>query len=165
MAFASGGDGGVAGDFARLHLMSAPFAIDPATGHVRFPDLPLELRPLMAEAEFIAATASINRDNLGFHAGGQRYSIRELITGEQKLGIFVIFRDDRLVKASFAYCPKDETWDNWSPETETARRKEYQQALEAQLGDKSVFPWGSISVIEDSKSGGTDIWVDYEKIE
>jgi hypothetical protein len=36
----------------------APFAIDRLTGSVRFPDLPLELRPMMAEADFIAATAS-----------------------------------------------------------------------------------------------------------
>jgi hypothetical protein len=143
--------------------MSAPFAIDPATGRVRFFDLRLELRPLMPETEFIAATARMSRDNLGFNAGWQRYSVRELISGERRLGLFVIFFESRLVKASFAYCPKDETWDNWSPETEAARLREYQQALDEQLASKNAFPWGSARVIEDSKSGGTDIWLDYQK--
>jgi len=31
--------------------MRAPFAIDKATGNIRFPDLSLELRPQMPEAE------------------------------------------------------------------------------------------------------------------
>ena len=56
--------------------MPAPFVIDLATGHVRFPDLSLELRPGMPQQEFIAATAKLNRDNLSFNGGWQRYSIR-----------------------------------------------------------------------------------------
>lgn len=141
--------------------MSAPFAIDAATGHVRFPDLPLELRPQMPHAEFIAATSRLNRDNLGANDGWQRYSIRTLISNDRKLGLFVIFLDGRLNKASFAYGPKDETWADWSQESERARQQEYQQQLDAQLKGKSAFPWGKASVILDSKSGGSDIWIDY----
>ena len=37
----------------------APFAIDAETGHVRFPDLSLELRPQMPQQEFIAASAKL----------------------------------------------------------------------------------------------------------
>jgi hypothetical protein len=141
--------------------MDAPFAIDAATGRVHFPDLRLELRPLMDEDEFIRATAHVNRDNLGYNDGWQRYSIRELIPHDRKLGLFFIFRDGRLVRASLAYCSKDETWENWSEETEAARFREYQHVLSAQLGGKNDFPWGKANVIVDSKSGGTDIWIEF----
>jgi hypothetical protein len=143
--------------------MSAPFAIDPVTGNIRFPDLPLELRPQMPEAEFISATASFNRDNLGFNAGWQRYAIRVVIPGDRKLGLFLIFLHERLAKLSFAWAPKDETWDDWSEATEKARLNEYQQELDAQLGGKSALPWGKASALLDGKSGGTDIWIDYSQ--
>ena len=58
--------------------MTAPFTIDPATGRVQFPDLHLDLRPLMPHAEFI-----------------------------------------------------------------------------------NMFPWGKLWVLLDSKSGGTDIWIEF----
>jgi hypothetical protein len=143
--------------------MGAPFAIDPATGRIRFPGLALELRPQMPQAEFIAATSRLNRNNLGANDGWQRYSIRALVPDDLILGLFFIFLNDRLSKASFAYGPKAETWDNWSEETEAARQRDYQQALNAQLGGKSSFPWGNVSVKLDSKSGGTDIWLDYSE--
>lgn len=143
--------------------MSAPFAIDPATGRVRFPDLALELYPLMLEEEFIAASASLNRDNLGGNDGWQRYSIRELIPNDLRLGIFFVFFQGRLKMLSFAYCPKDETWANWSEATERAREKEYQQELTVQLGEESTFPWGKVGAQLDSKSGGTDVWVNFSE--
>ena len=143
--------------------MNAAFAIDAATGNIHFPDLPLELRPQMPEAEFISATASLNRDNLGFNGGWQRYSIRTLIPGDRKLGLFLIFLQNRLVKLSFAWAPKDETWDDWSEATEKARLKEYQQELDAQLEGKNMLPWGIATAFLDSKSGGTDIWIDYSQ--
>jgi hypothetical protein len=68
--------------------MMAPFTIDPAAGRVQFPDLHLDLRPLMPHSEFIAATSSLNRDNLGYKSGWQRYSIRQPISNDRKLGIF-----------------------------------------------------------------------------
>ena len=80
--------------------MSAPFAIDPATGRLRFPDLPLELCPLMLQDEFIAVTSRLNRDNLGSNDGWQRYTVRALIPEDRKLGIFVLFFRDVLLKAS-----------------------------------------------------------------
>lgn len=141
--------------------MSAPFVIDPPTGRLRFPDLALELSPGMPESAFISATARLNRDNLGFNAGWQRYSLRELISGDRKLGMFFIFLNGSLNKVSMAWAPKDETWDDWSEAVEAARQKEFQQALDSQLGGASEFRWGKISVIQDRKSGGTDIWVDY----
>jgi hypothetical protein len=141
--------------------MNAPFAIDAITGNIRFPDLPLQLRPQMPEAEFVSATESLNRDNLGFNAGWQRYAIRKVIPGDRKLGLFVIFLHERLEKLSFAWAPKDETWDDWSEATEKARLKEYQQELDAQLGGKNTLPWGKANVLLDSKSGGTDVWIDY----
>ncbi|SRR5258708_40158948 len=143
--------------------MSVPFAIDPATGRLRFPDLSLELSPLMPQAEFIAATASLNRDDLGANDGWQRYQVRQLISEDRKLGLFFVFLNERLKTASVAYAPKDETWDNWSEESELARQKEYKQELAAQLDGKSAFPWGTVSVKLDSKSGGTDIWVEYSE--
>jgi hypothetical protein len=30
-----------------------------------------------------------------------------------------------------------------------------------QLAGKNALPWGRASVVLDSKSGGTDIWIDY----
>ena len=143
--------------------MSAPFVIDAITGNIRFPDLPLQLRPQMPEAEFVSATESLNRDNLGFNAGWQRYSIRKVIPGDRKLGLFVIFFHERLQKLSFAWAPKDETWDGWSEATEKARLTEYQQELDAQLRGKNTLPWGRASVFLDGKSGGTDIWIDYSQ--
>jgi hypothetical protein len=143
--------------------MSAPFAIHPATGRLRFPDLDLELTPGMAQATFISATSRLNRDNLGANDGWQRYSMRELISGDRKLGLFLIFFHGRLSKLSFAWSQKDETWDDWSEASEAARQKEYQQAIDSQLGGKAQFPWGRVSAIQDSKSGGTDIWVDYSQ--
>jgi len=143
--------------------MSAPFVIDAITGNIRFPDLPLQLRPQMPEAEFISATESLNRDNLGFNAGWQRYAIRKVIPGDRKLGLFVIFLHERLEKLSFAWAPKDETWDDWSEPTETARSTDYQQELDAQLGGKNTLPWGKANVLLDSKSGGTDVWIDYSQ--
>jgi hypothetical protein len=143
--------------------MNAPFAIDAVSGNIRFPDLPLEVRSQMPEAEFVSATASLNRDNLGFNAGWQRYTIRKVISGDRALGLFVIFSHERLVKLSFAWAPKDETWDDWSEATEKARLQEYRQELDAQLGGKDALPWGRASVVLDSKSGGTDIWIDYSQ--
>jgi hypothetical protein len=143
--------------------MAAPFAIDSATGRVCFPDLALELRPLMPQAEFVAATALLNRDNLGANDGWQRYSVRQLISGDRRLGLFVVFLNGRLKMASFAYALKDETWDNWSEQSELARQQEYEQELATQLGGKNVFPWGTISVKLDSKSGGTDIWIEFSE--
>jgi hypothetical protein len=141
--------------------VSAPFTIDPENGRVRFPDLSLELRPLMPQAEFIAATASLNRDNLGANDSWQRYSIRELIPNDFRLGIFLVFFQEGLKMLSFAYAPKDETWDNWSEATELAREKEYRQELAAQLGGKNTFAWGKVGAQLDSKSGGTDIWINF----
>jgi hypothetical protein len=143
--------------------MSAPFAIDPVTGRIRFPGLSLELRPQMTQAEFIAATSRLNRDNLGANDGWQRYSIRALVPDDLVLGLFIIFLDGRLNKAGFAYGPKGETWDNWSEETEAARQRDYEQELDTQLGSKNSFLWGKVSVKLDSKSGGTDIWIDYSQ--
>ena len=141
--------------------MSAPFAIDPVTGSVIFPDLPLELRPMMAEADFIAATSSFNRDNLGANDGWQRYSVKHPISGDRKLGMFVVFLNGRLKMASFAYAQKDESWDTWTEAGELAREKEYQQELQRQLGGKSSFAWGTVGAKLDSKSGGTDVWIQY----
>lgn len=144
--------------------MSAPFAIDPQSGGVRFPDISLEVRPLMPEAEFISATSSLNRDNLGFNGGWQRYSIRELISNDRKLGIFFVFLNDRLKMLSFAYAQKDESWDTWTEEGERARLKEYESELDSQLGGKSVFDWGKARVVLDSKSGGTDVWIEFSDV-
>ena len=141
--------------------MTAPFTIDPATGRVQFPDLHLDLKPLMPHSEFIAATASLNRDNLGYNRGWQRYSIRQPISNDRKLGMFLIFQDEQLRKFSFAYAHKDESWDTWTEEGERAREKEYQQELAAQLGGRNMFPWGKLWVLLDSKSGGTDIWIEF----
>jgi hypothetical protein len=143
--------------------MSAPFSIDPKTGRVCFPDLSLELQPMMPQAEFIAATASLNRDNLGSNDGWQRYSIRALICNDRRLGLFVIFLNGRLKMASFAYGHKDESWANWSEEGERAREKDYQQELASQLGGKNTFPWGKVGAKLDSKSGGTDIWMEFSE--
>ncbi len=38
---------------------------------------------------------------------------------------------------------------------------EYKQAIASQVGGKNTFVWGKINAQLDSKSGGTDIWVDY----
>lgn len=148
---------------ARLAAMTAPapFAIDAATGRVRFPDLSLELRPGMPQQEFVAATAKLNRDNLGGNGGWQRYSIRQEISGDRKLGIFFVFLNERLTMTTFAYAAKDETWDNWSEEKETARLNEYRQALDAQLDGETELPWGKVNAILNSKSGGTEISIQF----
>jgi hypothetical protein len=143
----------------------ATFLIDPATGRVRIPDLEIEMAPGMAEAEFLAATRHLNRDRLGSNDGWQRYSLRALISGDRKVGMFLIFLNGRLSKFSLAWAQKDETWDDWSEASERARQEEYRQELDRQLGgkdkEKGEFSWGRAWVIEDSKSGGTDIWIDY----
>lgn len=141
--------------------MSAPFVIDPETGSVSFPDIALEVHPLMPEAEFIAATARLNRDNLGANDGWQRYSIRALIPSDRKLGMFFVFQHGRLKMLSFAWAQKDETWADWSEATELARENEYRQELAAQLGGKNTLAWGTVGAQLDSKSGGTDIWINF----
>jgi len=141
--------------------VNAPFLIDPETGRVTFPDLALELRPMMPEAEFIAASSSVNRDNLGANNGWQRYSVRQLIPNDRRLGIFLIFFQERLKMLSFAYAHKDESWATWSEATELEREKEYQRELAVQLGGKNTFPWGTVGAQLDSKSGGTDVWVNF----
>lgn len=141
--------------------MTAPFRIFPEKGNIEFPDLHLALHPGMPEADFIAATASLNRDNLGQNGGWQRYSIRELIPQDQRLGIFFVFLNGRLKMVSFAYCHKDESWATWTEAGELAREKEYQQELAAQLGGENTFSWGTVGAQVDSKSGGTDIWINF----
>jgi hypothetical protein len=141
--------------------MPAPFAIDATTGRIRFPDLSLELRPGMPRQEFVAATAKLNRDNLGANAGWQRYSIRQDVAGDRKLGIFFVFFNELLKMVTFAYAPKDETWDNWSEEKEAARLEEYRQELDAQLGSGTNLSWGKVSVINNEKSGGTEITIQF----
>ena len=116
---------------------------------------------MMAEADFIAATASLNRDNLGGKGGWQRYSVKQSISDDRKLGMFVIFLNGRLKTASFAYAQKDESWDTWTEAGELAREREYRQELDRQLGGKSSFPWGTVGAKLDSKSGGTDVWIEY----
>lgn len=143
--------------------MKTPFNIDPGTGRIRFPDWSLELRPWMPEPEFITATASLNRDNLGANDGWQRYTVRGLISDDRKLGLFVIFLHKRLNMVSFAYAQKDETWANWTEAGELEREKEYRQELALQLGGKDEFPWGVARAQLDSKSGGTDIWIRYSE--
>jgi hypothetical protein len=141
--------------------MSVPFAIDSATGNIRFPDFSLELRPLMLESEFIAATAPLNRDNLGGKDGWQRYSVRGPISEDRKLGMFVVFLNERLKMLSFAYAQKDESWDKWTEEGERQREKEYRAELAAQLGASSSFPWGRAQALPDSHSGSIEIWVEF----
>jgi hypothetical protein len=143
--------------------MSAPFAIEPGTGWLRFPDLDLELNPGMPQAEFIAATSRLNVDTLGANDGWQRYSLRQVISEDRKLGLFFIFLNGRLSKFSLAWAQKDATWDDWSEAGELALQQEYQRELDSLLGGRREFPWGKVRVIEDSKSGGTDIWVDYSQ--
>ena len=142
--------------------MNVPFEIDAKTGSIRFPDLPLALRPRMTLAEFIAASASLNRDNLGGDDGWQRYSIRAPIAGDRKLGMFLVFLNDGLKTLSFAYAHKDESWDTWTEQGERDRENEYRQELASQLGPTSTFPWGRVQVLLDSKSGGTDIWLHFD---
>jgi hypothetical protein len=115
----------------------------------------------MPEAEFIAATSSLNRDNLGANDVWQRYSIRELISNDRRLGLFLIFRNSQLKTLSFAYAHKDESWATWSEQGELEREKEYRQELASQLGAKDTFIWGTAKVYLDSKSGGTDIWINF----
>jgi hypothetical protein len=143
--------------------VTAPFTIDAAAGCVRFPDLSLELHPGMPQQEFVAATAKLNRDNLGANGGWQRYSIRQEISGDRKLGIFFVFLNERLDMITFAYAPKDETWENWSEEKEAARLSEYRQELDSQLGGKTALPWGKVSAILNSKSGGTEITIEFNE--
>jgi hypothetical protein len=64
---------------------------------------------MMLQEDFIASTASFNRDNLGANDGWQRYSIRQLISNDRRLGLFVIFLNGRLKMASFAYAQPFET--------------------------------------------------------
>ena len=142
--------------------MNVPFVIDAKTGSIRFPDLTLALRPRMTQAEFIAASASLNRDNLGGNDGWQRYSIRAPIAGDRKLGMFLVFLNDGLKTLSFAYAHKDESWDTWTEQAERDRENEYRQELASQLGPTSTFPWGRVQVLLDSKSGGTDIWLHFD---
>ena len=139
--------------------MSAPFKIDAETGQIRFPDLSLELRPLMSEREFIAATSKLNRDNLGGNGDWQRYNIRQLISEDRRLGIFFVFLKAQLNMLSFAYAHKDESWANWTEASEREREMEYQQELAIQLGGKDEFEWGTVRAQVDYKSGGTDIWI------
>src|SRR5258708_38337239 len=98
---------------------------------------------MMAEADFIAATASFNRDNLGANDGWQRYTVKQHISSDRKLGLFVIFLDGRLKAASFAYAQKDETWDTWTEEGERAREREYRQAGGPQPGGEGSFAGGN----------------------
>ncbi len=116
---------------------------------------------MMAEDDFILATARFNRDNLGSNDGWQRYSVKQNISNDRKLGLFVVFLNGRLKMVSFAYAQKDENWATWTEEGELAQEKEYQQELGQQLGGKSSFPWGTAGAKLDSKSGGTDIWIQY----
>ena len=139
--------------------MSAPFKIDPESGRIRFADLSLELRPLMSEPEFIAATSRLNRDNLGGNGDWQRYNIRELISEDRRLGIFFVFLKGHLNMISFAWAHKDESWATWSEAGERQRETEYRQELAIQLGGKDEFEWGVARAQLDSKSGGTDIWM------
>ncbi|HEV3041540.1 MAG TPA: hypothetical protein VHA33_27500 [Candidatus Angelobacter sp.] len=118
--------------------MNAPFTIDPETGRLCFPDLSLELRPMMPEAEFIAATSKLNRDNLGLTGGWQRYSIRQLISQNRQLGIFLIFLNGTLNKLSFAYAHKDESWATWTEQGELERQKEYRKEL-AQVRHRRAY--------------------------
>lgn len=141
--------------------MKAPFAIDAKTGAVRFPDLSLELHPWMPQAEFIAASSSLNRDNLGGNDGWQRYSIRGPISGDRKLGMFLIFENERLKSLSFAWAHKDESWASWTEQGERERENEYRAEMAAQLGTSDTFPWGRVQVVLDSKSGGNEIWVHF----
>jgi hypothetical protein len=67
--------------------------------------------------------------------------------------------------ATFAYAHKDETWDNWSQEKETARLTEYRQELDAQLGGKTTLPWGKVSAFLNDKSGGTEISIQFSEQE
>jgi hypothetical protein len=76
------------------------------------------------------------------------------------LGFFV-FLDGRLKMLTFAYAHKDESWATWTEAGELARKKEYQHELATQLGGKNTFPWGTVRAVLDSKSGGTEIFVNY----
>lgn len=140
--------------------MSAPFVIDPATGRVRFPELNLELRALMPEKEFIAATAAFNRDDLGSNDGWRRYSIG-YASGDRKWGLFFVLINGLLNRVSFAYAPIDATWDNWTEKIEQQRVQEYENELSKQLGGGRVFSWGEVAILLDSKSGGNNIWINY----
>jgi hypothetical protein len=142
--------------------MSAPFTIDAESGTVRFPDLPLELRPQMSADKFIAASSRMNRDNLGTNDGWQRYQLRPALPQNQKLGMFLVFRHGQLCKFSFLWSPADASWDTWSEEAEEARSREFRDALAKHLGDKEAFPWGKAKVSYDSKAGETHILVDYD---
>jgi len=144
--------------------MKAPFSIDRETGRIRFPDISLELPARMAQTDFVAATSSLNRDNLGANDGWQRYSIRELIPEDRKLGIFLVFFNGRLKLLTVAYAQKDESWATWSEQGELEREKEYQQELRNQLGDGDTFPWGKAGVRLDSKAGGLEIWVNFSDV-
>ena len=141
--------------------MSAPFNIDPETGRVLFPDIPLELRPLMPEQEFIAASARLNRDNLGGRDGWQRYNIRQLIPGDRVIGTFLVFFNAQLKMLSLAYAHKDDSWDNWTEAKEREYERDYQQQLSQQLQNRESFPWGAARVQPDSKTGTNEIWIRY----
>src|SRR5258708_35264987 len=113
---------------------------------------------MMAQADLISATSSFKGDCLGADGGWKRYTVKQAIYGDRKLGLFVIFSNGQLKTASFAYANRDESWDTWSEEGELAREKEYRQELERQLGGKRSFASGKAAVKLYSKSGGTGIW-------
>lgn len=141
--------------------MTAPFSINRQTGQVRFPDLDLELRPLMPQSEFIAVTAAMDRDNLSGNDGWQRYTVRSPISQDRKLGLFLIFINGRLKILTIAYAGKDESWATWSEEGEREREEEYQAELAAQLGGGNTFSWGKVRLQPDTKGGGSDIWMEF----
>lgn len=143
--------------------MEAPFKIDPQTGRIRLPELKLELWPRMPQQEFLTATSSLNRDNLGANGGWQRYSIHAQLLNDRKIGLFFVFFNDELNVVSFAYCHKDDTWENWSEERERKTAEDYKQQLALQLGPGNSFPWGRIGAEYDQRSGGTDIWLRYSE--
>jgi|SRR5579884_2046835 len=143
--------------------MEAPFKIDPRTGRIQFPELKLELWPGMSQPEFLDATSSFNRDDLGSNDAWQRYSLRAPLGDNRKIGFFFVFLNGKLNMISFAYSHKDDSWQNWSEERERQTSAEYKLALASQLGTGNSFLWGTVGAEYDQKSGGTDIWLRYSQ--
>jgi hypothetical protein len=142
--------------------------IDPGTGTLSFQQPALRIGRGTTRAEVLATPwgAAAARGAAGGRGANVSWKLEGRFTsGAVSFGVLLRFERKRLAAVDLwdADPSFGASWDDFSHERELLRKASHDRWLDACLGDRRSFPWGSARADYDPRGGGNGITVEYNR--
>ena len=139
--------------------------INKLTGKIEF-DSRLILSPDFKKGDLKTIADKFDVKPLISNAGWESFGVGPFENRDGLFGLVVYFFGDSIEKIHLCYIFPDEkgSWDEWSYDLETERRKIHERFLVSMLGnDKYYGSWGSVESLYDEKGSRSFICVTYRR--